>query len=651
MDKNTLRILSFPGGGTKGYGSNRFLQKILLQSGMSFKDFMVTVDVICGTSVGGLISAGLAFGIDPFELEIIFTEVSKRIFTTPRIGLTSILTGSDKAADSQRPSMFTKSFKIAQGKAFYESYSDSSDYGSAVLKRKVVAMFGDAKLSDLKKPIIIPAFNETTKKGVVFSNIRDYDFFIGHDELISDVCLASSAAPLYLPPHSFGGNTYSDGVAVSNDPILAAINLGLTIKPNTKRIVAIVAGCGIENTGAEDTESTESEKQLDQLGTAPKDLKSTDIANQVLRALGIDIEVEKVIGDSGQAADIASKVMGTMGVTMDPAKLINSSKRNHTDLLNNTIQNLGINLDVNKINDLTNTSSKDTLFKVFDYVGIGGDITQIVTELSNFTPSALIEKLLAELGVTFGSVPDWLTNLVIPDGLSTQGIMEKILGVLNLTINTEKINGLTQKSGQDVTHDIVEKLLGGHMDFSNVKNLTTNQDVSGKILSTLGMGVDMEKINNLTKSNGSDVGRQILTTLGYDIDALKLKNILETHDSTRLINNLLGVIGGNIDVEQLGLKQLNLSWNPETVIVRLLGFINKLITAAEEWSTFNLRYMAERLQLDMYFYRFDPIFPHNFSNSIDNSSNEWLAQLRQIVDDHYSNDSIDINSILQRWNV
>jgi len=85
------------------------------------------------------------------------------------------------------------------------------------------------------------------KKYVVFSNFNDPAYFIGNTESIVNVCRASSAAPIYLPAHEFNGHLYSDGGVYANDAILAAINVGLTVKPHATRIVIVDVGTGIGN--------------------------------------------------------------------------------------------------------------------------------------------------------------------------------------------------------------------------------------------------------------------------------------------------------------------------------------------------------------------------------------------------------------------
>jgi patatin-like phospholipase/acyl hydrolase len=84
-------------------------------------------------------------------------------------------------------------------------------------------------------------------KYVVFSNFNDPAYFIGNTETIVNVCRASSAAPVYLPAHNFNGHYYSEGGVYANDAILAAINVGLSVKPNATRIVIVDVGTGIGN--------------------------------------------------------------------------------------------------------------------------------------------------------------------------------------------------------------------------------------------------------------------------------------------------------------------------------------------------------------------------------------------------------------------
>jgi len=246
MDTNTLRIFSFCGGGSKGYGSNRFMQKFLQEWGIPQTDFYKYVDVMCGTSIGAILACGYSFEKTPDEMESIFTTHAKRIFTIRTAN--EVANGSHNAnTDSNRPNSLEKLGMIALDDAFYKSAYEDSNYGSNILQQVLVDNFGTSTLANLKTPIVIPAYEEDMKKYVVFSNFNDPAYFIGNTESIVNVCRASSAAPIYLPAHEFNGHLYSDGGVYANDAILAAINVGLTVKPHATRIVIVDVGTGIGN--------------------------------------------------------------------------------------------------------------------------------------------------------------------------------------------------------------------------------------------------------------------------------------------------------------------------------------------------------------------------------------------------------------------
>jgi predicted acylesterase/phospholipase RssA len=246
MDKNTLRVFSFCGGGSKGYGSNRFMQKFLHQWGIAQEDFYKNVDVMCGTSIGAILTCAYASGRTPDYMESFFLDDAKRVFTIRTAG--DVASGSHNASeDSNRPNLAQKALMFANNEPFYKSAYENSNYGSSKLHQILVDNFSTNTLASLNIPVIIPAYMEDMDKYVVFSNINDPAYFAGNTETIVNVCRASSAAPVYLPAHQFGGHFYSDGGQYANDAILMAINLGLSVKPHATRIVVVDVGTGIGN--------------------------------------------------------------------------------------------------------------------------------------------------------------------------------------------------------------------------------------------------------------------------------------------------------------------------------------------------------------------------------------------------------------------
>jgi len=179
-------------------------------------------------------------------MEGFFTTYAKRIFTIRTAA--DVASGSHNASsDSNRPNLAQKAFMFATDDAFYKSAYEDSNYGSNILQQVLVDNFSTNTLANLKTPIVIPAYEEDMSRYVVFSNFNDPAYFIGNNESIVNVCRASSAAPIYLPAHNFNGHYYSDGGVYANDAILAAINVGLTVKPNAIRIVIVDVGTGIGN--------------------------------------------------------------------------------------------------------------------------------------------------------------------------------------------------------------------------------------------------------------------------------------------------------------------------------------------------------------------------------------------------------------------
>ena len=72
------------------------------------------------------------------------------------------------------------------------------------------------------------------------------------DELVVNVCRASSAAFPYLPGFELDGHQYIDGAFSINTAAKEAVNLGMTLKPNAERIVIVDVGAGLGNTGFDD---------------------------------------------------------------------------------------------------------------------------------------------------------------------------------------------------------------------------------------------------------------------------------------------------------------------------------------------------------------------------------------------------------------
>lgn len=257
-DPNTLRILELDGGGERGYLSLKFLQLFLNQwLGPSTTNIAPYFDVICGTSIGGIIALTLAAGQNPYNLDSFFTVQGKQLFST-------------NGVDSNRASTLDKIFSLTvSGVPFYSTQGTSNTYGSNLLVSELQTMFGANTMQSLQTKVVIPTYkvdlrqDNTISKGVytLCSNVNTPGF-VGQNELISNVGLVTSAAPFYLPSRlitsvnpedtTYLNGRYADGGLYANNSASFGRNLAQILKPNANRCCVLSIGTGRGEMGFDD---------------------------------------------------------------------------------------------------------------------------------------------------------------------------------------------------------------------------------------------------------------------------------------------------------------------------------------------------------------------------------------------------------------
>jgi predicted patatin/cPLA2 family phospholipase len=247
-DPNTLRILELDGGGERGYLSNCFMTLFVQQWGINPATIAQNFDVICGTSIGGILALAYAFGLTPDENASFFTEEGPWIFTIRTAA--DVAAGSPNASyPSNRPNTAQKVFILGQNDQFYTSVDPVlSNYGSTRFYASLASTFGTNTLQNLKTTVLIPSYQDDTNTFVLFSNVKQPGF-IGQNDLLVDVAGATSAAPLYLPPYVFNGHTYLDGGIYQNNPAQLGITLAQMLKPTANRICVLSVGTGLGELG------------------------------------------------------------------------------------------------------------------------------------------------------------------------------------------------------------------------------------------------------------------------------------------------------------------------------------------------------------------------------------------------------------------
>ena len=214
------RILSFDGGGIRGLLS----AVILEQLDSRVPDWRNKVNLIAGTSTGGIIALGLAHGLTPTNLRELYYDKSPKIF-------------KDSFFDDLRD---------------LDSWI-GAEYSNSNLKKEMKKVFGETVLKDLKKKVLIPAFdldNEADDKSKRCWKPKFFHNFSGNDsdgiESIVKVAMYTSAAPTYFP--SVDG--YIDGGVIANNPSVAAITQVLDKRarirnrPSLDEIVLLSVGTG-----------------------------------------------------------------------------------------------------------------------------------------------------------------------------------------------------------------------------------------------------------------------------------------------------------------------------------------------------------------------------------------------------------------------
>lgn len=184
------RILSLDGGGIRGLLSVVILQKLERQ----VPGWLDAVDLIAGTSTGGIIAIGLARGMKLAQLRNLYYEKGPIIF-------------EDSPWDNLRD---LYGFIGAQ-------------YGTDNLRRELHRVLQDTRLKDLKKKVLVSTFDmhdpeRGTWKPKFFHNFDGPDS--DGDELAYKVALYTSAAPTYFP----WAGRYVDGGVVANNPSMAALS-------------------------------------------------------------------------------------------------------------------------------------------------------------------------------------------------------------------------------------------------------------------------------------------------------------------------------------------------------------------------------------------------------------------------------------------
>ena len=196
--------LALSGGGIRGIAHAGVL-KALEENG-------IKIDIIGGTSSGGIISSLYAMGYSPYYIYILFKRYAKEI----------VEINSNTIISSIANFMMNKKINIA-GLKTGESLEKA--YENLGLKK------GIRKVKDINRlPLVIPAVNVQDGKEYIFTNnipnnAKENDKYIS-DVPIGRAIRATSSFPGIFCPCNFEKYNFLDGGVLDNIPVLEVKNQG-----------------------------------------------------------------------------------------------------------------------------------------------------------------------------------------------------------------------------------------------------------------------------------------------------------------------------------------------------------------------------------------------------------------------------------------
>ena len=196
-----FKVLAIDGGGIRGIIPALILQEIESRTQRSISDLF---DMVAGTSTGGIIALGVALPGDGGR---------------PAKSALDIVGLYEREGANIFPGSLLESLHIANVLG--------AKYKADGLEATLERYFGDARLKDALKPVVVPSYDIEKQMPIFFKSAKarvdpSYDF------LMRQVARATSAAPTYFPPERIDTadplQYYAliDGGVIANNPAMCA---------------------------------------------------------------------------------------------------------------------------------------------------------------------------------------------------------------------------------------------------------------------------------------------------------------------------------------------------------------------------------------------------------------------------------------------
>lgn len=231
-----FRVLTLDGGGMRGLYTACLLQSLgarfSKENGRGDLDLGKGFDLIAGTSTGGILGTALAFGLPIMRIVELYRNEGPAIFTDPM------------------PPTATKLDK-ARFAAWCVRNSRGAANKSEKLQEALAAFFGETTLKQLYASrgigLCLTSVQMLKEKSRVFKTPHIPMKHLDDDYTLVSVCMATSAAPIYLPMAALDSpadkarfEVFVDGGLWANNPVLIGLIDALELCP-TKRPIEILS--------------------------------------------------------------------------------------------------------------------------------------------------------------------------------------------------------------------------------------------------------------------------------------------------------------------------------------------------------------------------------------------------------------------------
>ena len=242
-----IYVLSLDGGGMRGLYAATLLRALAGRFAESRTSKPLDIgkgfDLVVGTSTGAILAAAIAAGIPLDRITSLYDEAGPRIFESPI-------------------PPFDRSLRFGHRARFWRwlfQHLRRPGNSNVALESELRRIFGSLTLGQLYQRrsvgLCISATAFLRHAPRVFKTPHLEKKQRDNQLLLADACLASSAAPIYLPLASItadgiAGQVYADGGLWANNPVLMGVIEGLALSNREQPIVVLSVGTCPPATGS-----------------------------------------------------------------------------------------------------------------------------------------------------------------------------------------------------------------------------------------------------------------------------------------------------------------------------------------------------------------------------------------------------------------